>query len=263
MLALGPAVVQSDQRSNRWRGHTSYPCPARRTRAHAEFWVASDDYVSTLVRETQALSLPVHVHTNRRTMNPDWVELAAFLVGAGEYSYFSYSQNWMLDSWDVQPEFARALGPPTSPPARVAGPPESYAPWDAIGSQHLAYGAVSCPNCSLPGTVEYVGTLVNWNACLAAARAAFPSARGVTYVGDDGTKWARGCWARVDAAFDAATCILLERAAAPCFAAVQRSVTSAVAVPVIRNGTATWTRTFAHLNVTYAVETGVATMVWL
>ena len=224
--------------------------------------MASDDYVATLVRETQTLSLPVHVHTNRRTMSPDWVELAAFLIGAGEYSYFSYSQNWMLDSWSVPPEFTRALGPPTSPPARAAGPPEAYAPWQAIPSQHLAFGAVSCPNCSLPGTVEYVGTLAGWDACLAAARAAFPSARGVTFVGDDGTKWAHGCWARVDAAFDPAACILHETARAPCYAAAQTSVTSAVSVPAVRNGTVTWTRTYAHLNVTYAVGVG-ATLTWV
>jgi hypothetical protein len=231
-----------------------------------EFWVQSNDMVTTLVRETQELGLAVHVHTNKRTMNPDWVELAAFLIGAGEYSYFSASANWMLDSWTMYPEFTRPLGPPTSPPVFTPGAPETYTPWQLIPAQNLVYGAPPCGNCSLPGVAAYVGIQPSADACLAAVRTTLPSATGMTWVSSAGGDYALGCWARVDAAFlsNAPECVLRQTAAAPCYSQPQGTGTSAAAVAVARNGTAgdVWTRSYEHLKVTYKPGLSAATLVW-
>jgi len=59
-----------------------------------------------------AQGLAQHVHVRSRTLNPDWVELAAFLIGAGDHCYFSCSGPWNLDSFSVFPEFQKPLGKP-------------------------------------------------------------------------------------------------------------------------------------------------------
>jgi len=43
-----------------------------------------------LINEAQNISLALHVHTGQRTLNPGWVELAAFLIAANDQSWFSY-----------------------------------------------------------------------------------------------------------------------------------------------------------------------------
>ena len=237
--------------------------PSRCPHFPAEFWAASDDFVATLVRETQELGLPVHVHATARTLAPDWVELAAFLIGAGEYSYFSWSVDWMLDSWAPAPEFARPLGPPVAPPTRTQAPPDEFAAWALIPYQNLVFDAIKCRNCSTPGIVAFVGDAASAAACLAAARTAFPdTATGMTWVDAAGGSYALGCWARVDAAVvtAAAACVRQQSAAAPCFAQPQVTAVSAAAAAVERNGSAVWTRSFAHVDVTYVVDAGTATL---
>lgn len=44
------------------------------------------------IHEAQDYGLALHVHTGQRTLSPDWVELAAFLIAANDQSSFSYSQ---------------------------------------------------------------------------------------------------------------------------------------------------------------------------
>jgi len=51
-----------------------------------EFFTNSTDHVSSLAYETQTMGAPAHVHVTERTLNPDWVELACFLLAMGEHS---------------------------------------------------------------------------------------------------------------------------------------------------------------------------------
>jgi hypothetical protein len=58
---------------------------------------------------------------------PDWLQLAAFLIGANENSYFSYSKGWDFGSFAVFPEFSRPLGPPLGlPTVATAGARTTY-----------------------------------------------------------------------------------------------------------------------------------------
>ena len=54
----------------------------------------------------------IQIHAGDRTMNPDWVELASFLIACNNQSWFSYSTGWMIESQWWQPEFANKLGNP-------------------------------------------------------------------------------------------------------------------------------------------------------
>jgi hypothetical protein len=51
-----------------------------------EFFTDSEDDVQSLAYETQTRGAPTHVHVTKRTLNPDWVELACFLLAMGEHS---------------------------------------------------------------------------------------------------------------------------------------------------------------------------------
>ena len=51
-----------------------------------EFFGPTVDDVNSLSYETQTRGAPTHVHVTKRTLNPDWVELACFLLAMGEHS---------------------------------------------------------------------------------------------------------------------------------------------------------------------------------
>lgn len=80
-----------------------------------------------LIYEAQTLKLPIVAHGGR-TMRPDWVELSMFLIGAGEYSYWSYSEGWNYGSFPWQPEYDLKLGAPLTPPkfVNVSSSDDSY-----------------------------------------------------------------------------------------------------------------------------------------
>eukprot|EP01084_Bolivina_argentea_P319923 554965_1 len=71
------------------------------------------NYWSTLLNETLS-GISAHVHVCGKTMNPSWVELAAFLIAANNQSWFSYSNGWQTNSHWYQPEFGNRLGKPMS-----------------------------------------------------------------------------------------------------------------------------------------------------
>ena len=61
---------------------------------------AVEPHLESMIYETQTLGLATHVHVQDRTMNPHWVELVVFLLGAGENSYFSVStEECCYDVW--------------------------------------------------------------------------------------------------------------------------------------------------------------------
>eukprot|EP01084_Bolivina_argentea_P000765 1400_1 len=54
----------------------------------------------------------IQIHASSMTHNPDWVELASFLIAANNQSYFAYSTGWMINSGWWQAQFENKLGKP-------------------------------------------------------------------------------------------------------------------------------------------------------
>ena len=185
-------------------------------------------------------------------MNPSWVELAVFLLGAGEGSYFSISKPWNIDSFAVYPEFSLPLGAPASPAAKVTAAAPPLPPWTLLTGQNLIYnlppGAPPWGPAPIPGVLAFLGASNSAAACLALVRAN-ASYTAMTWVGAGDKEWSLTCWGRVDAQ-DFPSCIASQDNSAPCNAAAEAECTSAIAVPLARNVT-TWTRDFAHLHVTW------------
>jgi hypothetical protein len=123
-----------------------------------EFFTA--DVVGDLINEAQNLNLALHVHSGQRTLSPDWLELAAFLIAANNQSTFSYSEGaWMFDSFPMMPEFGRPLGPPLSPPTNTTTS-QPHASWDQLFGVNLIFDLPSSPNASVPGTLAFLGLQV-------------------------------------------------------------------------------------------------------
>lgn len=62
-------------------------------------------------------SVPVMVHFyDAPVYAPDWLQLAAFLIGANENSYFSSSGGWAFTSFTIFPEYSQPLGLPLGKP---------------------------------------------------------------------------------------------------------------------------------------------------
>jgi hypothetical protein len=222
-----------------------------------EFFGASSDCLASLIYETRTLGLATHVHANKRTLAPDWTELAVFLLGAGERSWFSYSGPWNLDSFDVWPEFTRPLGAPLGDAYNVTVTTPT-APWQLLAGQNLVYNLPPKPNASVPGVLAFLGLFDDAASCVAAAAATrAPAATAATWASAADGVWGRHCWARLDD-FDAAACVNGEVIAAPCYAAVEADTVSAVAVAFDRH-TVAWRRSFEHLDVEWTTA-GNATL---
>ena len=118
-----------------------------------EFFTTTEDDVASLAYETLTKGVPTHVHVTERTLNPDWVELACYLLAMGEYSYFSYSGERREGGRKEEGEagcLARAAWRPLHshhlrfcppvllplPPLSPAPPPSGQAPgcWTALTS---------------------------------------------------------------------------------------------------------------------------------
>jgi hypothetical protein len=224
-------------------------------KAHAirfwEFFTAEEAQLETLIYETATLGLATQVHVQDRTMNPSWVELAVFLLGAGEGSYFSCSKPWNLDSFAVFPEYSLPLGAPAGPAVKTTAAAPPLQPWSLLAGQNLIYDLPPNPPWGpspIPGVLAFLGASNSSEACLALVRSN-ASYTAMTHVGAGDKQWSNTCWGRVDAQ-DFPSCINSEDGSAPCYAAAEAECTSAIAVPLARNVT-TWTRDFAHLSVTW------------
>ena len=66
-------------------------------------------FVSFLWEAQQGYKIEIH---GGKTMNPDWVELASFLIAANNQSYFSHSSGWEIASGWWQIEYGYKLGAP-------------------------------------------------------------------------------------------------------------------------------------------------------
>ena len=222
-----------------------------------EFFTNSTDHVNSLIYEAQTRGAPTHVHVTERTMNPAWVELACFLLAMGEHSYFSYSKPWMLDSFQIWPEFSKPLGRPLGPPVNETFP-EPLAPWAPLGGWNFAYGWPKAPSNSsnIPGELAFLGLQPTAAACFAAARAN-ASFTAATWAGSaQGGEWARTCWGRLDAQ-DWAACVRAADVAPPCYAALDEGTASAFRDGVVLQGEV-WRRSFEGVTVSWFTAPGSA-----
>ena len=224
-----------------------------------EFFAPTEEYLTTMLYETAELGLAEHVHVQDRTLAPDWVELAVFLLGAGPNSFFSMSKPWNIDSFDTFPEFSAPLGPPAGPAVRTSAA-QPQAAWALLGGQNLIYDLPPNPPWGpspIPGTLAFLGNATSADACLARVRAN-ASLTAMTFVGASDGVWSNTCWGRADAP-DWQACVDAQTPTAPCWAAAEAVCTSAVSMPLQRNVTS-WTRDFAHLRVVWNVTEATATL---
>lgn len=220
-----------------------------------EFFRPSD--LQDLMNETQNLGLAVHVHSPTKTLNPDWVELAVFLLAANDYSYFSYSSTgWMFDSFPWQPEFSLPLGPPSGPPSTV-NVSTPIAAWQLIPGLNFIFSMPPGQNASLPGALEYLGRVSSPEACLALTQAN-STYLGFTWVNATNPGWGLSCYARYGA-FNAPACVQSLNPGPPCWTTLEQDCVSAAAQPVTLTAPKI-VRDFAHLHVEYDARTGSATL---
>ena len=212
-----------------------------------EFFKSEQD-LEAFIYEAQTLGIPVQAHAESMTMNPDFVELAVFLLGAGPYSYFSFSWGWTFADFPWLDQYDAPLGAPLGPPVRTnkTTPLPEWAPMNAT---NVACGLVPAPGQSGPN-FAFLGNLPSAAACEAAARANASFATW-TWVGTAGSHWRYGCYARLDA--PPASCLAPGGdggCGAPCYTDSEPDVVSAVNFGVNLTSTL-WTRDFEHLHVEY------------
>lgn len=205
----------------------------------------SFEHLTYFTYEAQTLGLPVVAHAGARTMNPDWVELAVFLIGAGPYSYFSFSGGWDFNSFAWEAEYDMPLGAPLSPAVAV-NTTRAIAPWTFLIGTNIIFSLPPAPGGS-DAAVSFLGNATSAAACAARVNSTFI---GWAWVGLDGP-WSRGCYARVDdgsGGFNAGC--FPQQEAPPCNVALEAGVTSAVRFALSYNVT-TWSREFEFLSVAY------------
>lgn len=207
----------------------------------------STEHLEYMMYEAQTLGLPVVAHAGARTMNPDWVELAIFLIAAGPYSYFSYSSGWDLIDFAWEAEYDVPLGAPLAP-ATAVNTTRVVPPWTQLVGTNIIFSLPPAPGKS-SAAVTFLGNATSADACAALVDTA--TAAGWAYVGAADGPWAFGCYARADdgrgdfgpACFPAAE-------VPPCSVALEPAVTSAVRFALSYN-VSTWTRDFEFLSVAY------------
>ena len=174
------------------------------------------------------------------------VELAVFLLGAGPYSYFSYSLRWNFGDFPWLPQYDVPLGAPLGPPVRTNKTTPLPA-WEAMNATNVVCGLIPAPGHS-GARFAFLGNQGSAAACAAAARANASFATW-TWVGSDGGDWRFGCYARLDA--PPADCLAPGAGGgcgAPCYTDTEPGTVSAVDFAV-NVTSALWTRDFEHLHV--------------
>jgi hypothetical protein len=243
-LTLNPAYHQAVLDSLQRHGHGF---------RYYEFFSSEQD-LEAFIYEAQTLGLPVQAHAESMHMTPDFAELAAFLIGAGEYSYFSFSWGWTLADFPWLPYFDAPLGAPLGPPVRT-NRTVPVAAWAAQNSTNVVCGLVPAPGDSGPG-FAFLGNFGDAGACAAAVRANASLATW-TWVGPGGKDWRNGCYARLEAPPPSCLPPNAGGCGAPCFTDSEEGTSSAVDYAFEQNSTL-WTRDFAHLHVEFEPGTFAA-----
>ena len=214
------------------------------------------EHLEYLTYEAQTLGLPIVAHAGGRTMNPDWVELAVFLIGAGEYSYFSFSHSWNFDSFVWQPEYDLQLGNPLSP-AMAVNVSTHIDPWSAQVGTNVIFSMINSPGTNGPN-VKFLGNATSASACETLANPPSGAYVAWTWISSTGGSYALGCYGRTDdGKGDFTAACFPSSTPAPCHVALQAGCTSAVSFAISTNVT-TWTRQFEFLDVTYHPSNGSA-----
>eukprot|EP01084_Bolivina_argentea_P161546 281213_1 len=141
----------------------SYPKTAIRYWEALETGMGSSFYnhFVTLINETRD-GIMQHVHAGKKTMNPSFVELAAFLIAANDKSWFSYSNGWMVDSHWWQDEYNKSLGNPLT----EIGNCTMDNKWYIYNNTNNVYNKVEPKQNSTDGNVIYIGQYDNYESCL-------------------------------------------------------------------------------------------------
>jgi hypothetical protein len=214
----------------------------------------STEHLEYLIYEAQTLGLPVVAHAGRRTMNPDWVELALFLIGMGNYSYFSFSSGWDFDSFAWEAEYDVPLGAPLTP-AMAVNTTHVVQPWAQLVGTNIIFSLPPAPGKS-NAAVTFLGNATSGDACAALVDTA--TFAGWAWVSAADGPWSLGCYGRVDdGKGDFGPACFPEVQAPPCSVALEASVTSAVRFALAYN-VSTWAREFEFLSVAYNPANGSA-----
>jgi len=211
-------------------------------------------------------SVPVMMHTgyDGRHDAPDWVELAAFLVGASENSYFSFSGGWDIGDFPVEPEFLRPLGAPLGPPT-VTRNESLLPPWAPIAGLNVVFSLPPSPGANASNAV-FLGLAASPAACAALAEARGGNVSAYTHT-LDGSQWDRTCYARTD---DPPLACFTPGGAAlgpPCWSSFgSKGAASGAAQRVPAGATTVYAREFEHVSVRLVEESGGAsygaTLAW-
>jgi hypothetical protein len=225
----------------------------------------------------QNYSVPVMLHSgyDGRHDNPDWVELAAFLIGANANSYFSYSGGWDIPDFPIEPEFLRPLGEPLGPPT-VTRNDSLLPPWQPISGLNVIFSLPPAPGANASNAI-FLGLVATPAACAALAQTFGGGALGggggggatvsaYTHTLDGGSPWDRTCYGRNDTV--PLSCFTPEGAGlgAPCwssFGVANAASGSALPVPVLA-GTL-YAREFERVSVRLREDAGgvfSATLAW-
>ena len=211
-----------------------------------EFFSSESD-LEAFIYEAQTLGLPVQAHAESMHMTPDFAELAAFLIAAGPYSYFSFSWGWTLSDFPWLSYFDEPLGAPLGPPVRSNSSVPVPA-WAVLNATNVVCGLVPAPGRSGPN-VAFLGSLGSADACAAAARAN-ATLSSWTWVGPDGGEWSHGCYARLEPPPPSCLPPNAGGCNAPCYTDSEPAIASAVNYAFLRNSSV-WSRDFEHLHVEF------------
>ena len=106
------------QHGNAWRFYEGFSVDSKHMATYLYEAQGLNVTSGNAVASSTNYSVPVMLHIyDDPVYSPDWVQLAAFLIGANENSYFSSSAGWAFDSFSVYPEFSRPLGTPFGSPS--------------------------------------------------------------------------------------------------------------------------------------------------
>jgi hypothetical protein len=191
-------------------------------------------------------SVPVMMHFyDPPVYAPDWVQLAAFLIGANEFSYFSYSAGWGFGDFPLFPEFFRPLGRPLGPPtvhATPAGPP--LPPWAPLPALNMVSSLPPAPGANASNAV-FLGRVATPGACAALAEA-LSGATAFTHT-LEASAWDETCYARVDDV--PARCFTAPAPGPPCFSAAGAGHSSGAAQVLPAATETVYAREFERLGV--------------
>eukprot|EP01084_Bolivina_argentea_P319919 554959_1 len=155
------------------------------------YWGSSFyNHFVTLLNES-AVNMAIHFHNCKKKMNPDWVELAAFLIVANNQSWFSYSEGWTVEQPWYQTEFGNSLGQPFGD-ANCTNDRQ----WHVFeGINNLAYSDAIAGGNSSDGMIIYIGMFDSYEQCMEAVQI-HKEFGSFNWIDDSGGVWKNMCYGK-------------------------------------------------------------------